>query len=199
MMDFTPEQYRDQYRKLDNLIPHDLAWTSSAAIVIRRGDTFRVHGSGTLMRIGEKSFLVTASHVLESAADSNLQLLVQGTNKMLGLNGTAIVCPGHTIDVAAFELSPGMVETVPPGAFLSWDHVSMSEVSEDALFAVFGFPEFMATFEQEKFKLARFHYMAPEFKGEASSLARIIHRIDRSGDDLVDVRDSDEGHRDFRP
>jgi prepilin-type N-terminal cleavage/methylation domain-containing protein len=30
-------------------------------------------------------------------------------------------------------------------------------------------------------------------------LTRIIHRIDRSGDDLVDVRDSDEGHRDFRP
>jgi hypothetical protein len=32
-----------------------------------------------------------------------------------------------------------------------------------------------------------------------AALARIIHRIDRSGDDLVDVRDSDEGHRDFRP
>src|SRR5206468_3356654 len=61
---FTEEEYSQVIRRIDKMVPTDLVSASSVAILIERGPQLGILGSGTLFRIGEESFVITAAHVM---------------------------------------------------------------------------------------------------------------------------------------
>jgi hypothetical protein len=97
---FSEEQYRTRAEQIEKLIPFDLAWGSSAAILIQPGKTLRVCGSGTLFRISEQSFVVTAAHVVEQGHGSNLRIIVADGSELMPFEGEGILGPSDTTDVA---------------------------------------------------------------------------------------------------
>jgi hypothetical protein len=172
--DFTEEDYRAVAQRFDALIPYELAWGSSVAILINRGENTHVHGTGTLFRIADESFLITATHVIEQANKQNLRIAASN-NRIIPLIGMAILGEPR-FDVAAIQLSPLVVEQLEGKLFLRLHDVCFEQDLSNAMFWVCGFPEILSNHENEILKLTRFHHMADAYDGDTSALANYEER-----------------------
>lgn len=167
--EFSDSDYAAVARRMDVLVPHDLAWKSSVAILIERGASLHVHGTGTLVRIEEESFLVTARHVIERATGQNL--LITGSNsEIVPLVGEAILSDVEQFDVAAIPLTSSVTDRLQDATFLRLDHMLFEMKQMVGLYAIFGFPEIMAFYEKGSLTITRFHLVTPLFDGEAGGL-----------------------------
>ena len=80
-------------------------------------------GTGTLFRVADTSFLVTASHVADIAAVHKYQLYI--TDATQGSNGIALEGNLHSernLDVAVWELTSRVVAELPNRKFLTVHH-----------------------------------------------------------------------------
>ena len=169
-MTFTDSDFAAAAQRIEKGVPFDLAWASAVAILVQRGSTAQVHGSGTVFRIADESFIITAAHVIESKGSNNLMILLAGDDRPLPCHGEAIVSASVTTDVAALQLPPEIAEQIPPSRFLRFDNVSLAQNAKNAMFAVFGFPQIMCSHNKGILKVTRFHHVAPVFEGPASDL-----------------------------
>ena len=102
------------------------------------------YGTGTLIRIADESFLITAHHVLETIVDQGLVPQVfdgaQGTAKLIFLDSPArsFVDP---FDVSIVRLSQRVVDALPNRKFLRLSDMDLLDPPlRKGLFYVFGYP-----------------------------------------------------------
>jgi hypothetical protein len=174
MQTFTQQEYAHVAARIDALMPWDLAWGSTVAILIARGTSLHVFGSGTLLRIADESLLVTASHVIEKAGAQNLCIIRAGQTRkddIVPLEAEAILSDSDGLDVAVLRLNPSVVADFANKDFLRLDRVCRDkEDLSEAMFAVIGFPEIMSGIENGILKFTKFHHIAPAYEGDGFAL-----------------------------
>lgn len=167
---FTEEQYSQVIQRIDKMVPTDLVSASSVAILIERGPQLGMLGSGTLFRIAEESFVITAAHVMKRGEGRNLRLApnLGGPGDIIPFEGDAILDERDTFDVAAVHLKPHVAEKIDPKRFLRLTNVSFVEDFAEGIFIVFGYPEMMFSHDKSNLKIILFRHGGPVYTGETS-------------------------------
>jgi len=114
---------------------------------IRVGDPImRVYGTGTLFRVAECSFLVTAAHVMQQYARNECELYISdlggndGGDRAVPLWGHAIQYSDARLDVGLLELPPDVESAIPHRRFLNLANVDLQRNIRPGMFALFGYP-----------------------------------------------------------
>ena len=127
--------------------PH--AWDCTVPIVIAHEGAVYHHGTGTLFRIADEFFLVTAGHVIKQASELGKTLGIGGSDDghFIALNGQSLVSSkgqygksGDPFDVALHRFSPDAVVRLTKKRFLLLDDVEFDSQSPTAVYTIFGFP-----------------------------------------------------------
>ncbi|HJT77631.1 MAG TPA: hypothetical protein VJ739_10565 [Gemmataceae bacterium] len=188
-MEFTDEQYRQVIHRVGKMVPFDLASASSVAVLIERGSQLGIQGSGTLFRIAEESFVITAAHVIKDSNRRNLRLApgLCYSGEVIPLDGEAILDERDEFDIAAVHLKGRVAERIDPKRFLRLNNISFAEDLAKGLYAVFGYPEMMFSHDKDELKIVLFYHGGPVYAGETS----VIPNFDASASLLLDA-DIDE-------
>jgi hypothetical protein len=200
---FTEQEYAQVAARIDALMPWDLAWGSTVVILIVHGNTLKVFGSGTLLRIGDESLLVTATHVIEDAGAENLCIVrADQTRKddIIPLECDGILGDRDRSDVAVLRLKPSVVENLADNDFLRLDRVCRDrEDLSQAMLAAIGFPEIMSGIENGILKFVKFHHIAPAPESVGFGLEKFDRGMHFLVDaDLSETRTSDGKLMEFR-
>jgi hypothetical protein len=199
---FTEEEYARAQARIDALMPWGVAWRSTVVILIVRGNSLQVFGSGTLLSIDGESLLVTAGHVIEDAGAQNLTIIrADQTQKddIIPLEGEAVVSPRDKLDIAVLRLKPEVAARFDKGDFLRLEQTCRDRDLAEAMFAVIGFPEIMSGIEGGILKFTKFHHVAPSFVGKVSGLKLFDSRIHFLVDaDLSETRLMDGKFMEFK-
>jgi hypothetical protein len=169
---FTEEQYSQVIRRIGNMVPTDLVSASSVAILIELGSRLSVLGSGTLFRIAEESFVITAAHVMKDSKGKNLRLAPGLCNPVdvIPLQEAAILDERDAFDVAAVHLDSHVAEKIDPRRFLRLCNVSFIEDFAEGFYLVFGYPQMMFSHAQGSIRIVLFHHGGPAYKRETSMI-----------------------------
>lgn len=199
---FTEEEYTSVAARIDSLMPWQLAWNSTVALLVVQAQRLQAFGTGTLLKIADEHLLITATHVIEDANAQNLLLLradMKRKEDVIPLEAEAILGERDGLDVAILRLRPQVVERLGDGVFLRLDHFCYEQSISDAMFAVMGFPAIMASHENGIVSITKFHHVAPAFEGDVSTLlgfdARTHFLVDAG---LVGTRTVDGKQLEFR-
>jgi hypothetical protein len=179
-MEFSEEQYRRRGEQWAKMVPGELAWGAMVAIMIERGSALQVLGSGTLFRIADRSFVITAAHVMQQGMGSTLRIIPADTpnsHKILSFAGDGILESTSNADVAALHLLPKVADQIDPTRFLRLDHISLSQNIDNGLFAVFGFPSMMSFPQGADLKVTKFSLMASIYEGDTDALENFDPRV----------------------
>ena len=112
------------------------------------------HGTGTLIRIAESHFLVSAAHVLTRSGFTNQQLSITGSDGRLVSLQSADCC--HSVgqpscwgddcfDVALWRLNDQIVQQLPANEFLGQMDLQFDARLDKGKFFVFGYPIIWST------------------------------------------------------
>ncbi len=139
---------KNQYKWLsDSLI--SVIKKSTIPILVNQGEIYRQHGTGTLLRVAERSFLVTAAHVFRSAQQNNLTLYIGASeSKVVPLSGKFYYTPGgedDPYDLGVRELSQSVVDNLKSLEFARLlDVITPSKIDPDDLYCLAGFPTLLS-------------------------------------------------------
>ena len=108
------------------------------------GNQVYQYGTGTLFQIGNRRFLVTAAHVVNTANKQQARLHVpektDGDAPLISLHGLSGFGGESPLDVVTIELPDAIVDRMPARRFLRQTEVSHDEDSALDVFYLFGFP-----------------------------------------------------------
>jgi hypothetical protein len=198
---FTEEQYSQVIQRIDKMVPTDLVQASSAAILVERGPQLGIIGSGTLLRIADESFLITAAHVMTQGERKNLRLVpnLAGPDQIVPLEGEAILDTRDAFDIAAVQLKPQVAQKIDAKRFLCLTQVCFIEDFAEGLFMVFGYPEMMFSHDKGNLKIILFHHGGPVYTGETSVIPNYEPHVSLLLDaDVDETRGVDGKPIDFR-
>jgi hypothetical protein len=167
-MGLTQQQWN---REMERLQPQNAA-EASVSIVIVVGAALQQFGTGTLFRIGDEAFLVTAGHVIAKARARGKTLAATTKKSFVSLSGEWIVNE-RPFDVALLRLSHQVVEKLDGMTFLRLDDVSFDENLSHGIFTVFGFPSIWSspsTDDGQPLDLQPLRYTALMHDGDTNSL-----------------------------
>ncbi len=186
-MNFDEHDYRRAFEKVDLLIPYELAKKSSVPILTKRGNAFCVLGTGTLFRIADTSFLVTATHVIEEADNKKLVFTVPHSDDIIPLGGMGFLANRDPFDIGVIQLDSQVSNRLEDKNFLRLHHVCDERVDNEGLYCLLGYPEIMCEHENGILDLIMLYLTVPPYIGETSALdgyQEIYHL-------LLDARKSD--------
>lgn len=152
--------------------------TCAVAILNRTGDGFLQRGTGTLFRIGLRSFVITASHVVVAGKlEKPLRLCIVGQSGIpVQLNGPAIVshetggADDDQADVAAVELNSGVVRALGESEFLHQVDVAPDDDCPPDYYFFTGFPTVWAKLDDQPDQgLELLTYCTQPYEGSTSS------------------------------
>jgi hypothetical protein len=125
-----------------SLLLPDVAWKSTVPIFVILGETLAPHATGTLLRIAEAHFLVTAAHVLETAEKYKAEIAVGviGNAHPLKIAGASFKSTDDALDVAIWRLSDKSVEFLSANTFLQLRDIRTPDRFDDDFYFVCGFP-----------------------------------------------------------
>lgn len=133
----------------DSLTP--LIWESTVPIVAEQDGILRQHGTGTLFRIAQRYFVVTAAHVLEEAREHDVTLRIlekePGTKLMQIVGDFQCIRPKHgkdIFDLAVRELDQEMLEFLAGYRFVNLLDIDTTQNVANDLYFVCGFPTKLA-------------------------------------------------------
>jgi len=147
------------------MVPWNLAWNSIVAIVIQQGPRPSLHGTGTLLKIADLHFVITAAHVI-TGGNNNLFMIPSDSPLKVFFIGEAILA--SNVDVGVLELNSEEAKKIPPERFLRLDHFSTDVGTADSLYAVMGFPQMMFNLENER--VIKYHLLATAWEGNPEEL-----------------------------
>jgi hypothetical protein len=126
-------------------------------------------GTGTLFRVGERSFLVTARHVVDQGGRLGLPLMIFNdgpTLRRIQLEGRLLRSQPSPFDLALFELTGEIVSGLSNKRFLRLADIELRSTVGPGYFWVHGFPEVMTHWDSDasRFTLQRFMLGAPRLE-----------------------------------
>jgi len=148
-------------------------------------------GTGILLHIGDRHFLLTAAHVLDDTEDYDLFIPSNRSGALIPLEGDSFksVAPGGNreddlIDIAVVSLKPQTVDEIGSDSFLSISMVDVDDIGEQgATYIAMGYPgkkNAKANWGKRKYKRIPISYTAnilPEEKLSGMGLRRASHLL----------------------
>lgn len=187
MTSHNASSQKDLYRKINSLIPSE-AWESTVGIIIVRGRSLYQFGTGTLLRIADQSFIVTAAHVIKEAHRyDNSLCITEPTGSFIQVSGNWI-CSAKgqygtsedLFDIAVLQLDQTVVEKLTEKSFLRLYDVSFIEDLSSGVFCLFGYPTVWSqpsTNADTKLSLKPFQYATYAFDGSTDTLPEYQERF----------------------
>lgn len=175
---FSPQ--KDLYRRIESFIP-SRAKESTVAIVLVQGTVLRQFGTGTLFRVADHSFLVTAAHVAQEAPNYGEGLCIPKANgSFVQIHGTWICSSAgqygtatDPFDIAILRLGSSIVDGLDDESFVRLDDISSSEDLSNGIFCLFGYPTIWSqpsTDENIRLKNKLWQYTTYAFEGATENL-----------------------------
>jgi len=169
------------------LLPSSV-WKSTVPIVEVRGSRLCQFGTGTVLRIADAAFLVTAAHVaLAMRRDGVKYALGAPSGSFTDVSGDWITsAPGQygfrddPFDVAVLKLGEKQVSALFGIEYLQMDDVSDAVGSGRFLFCLCGFPSVWSTpseGEGQALSLKPFQFTTYEYEGSTSGLGTFEPRF----------------------
>lgn len=188
-MDEIARQTIEINRVASSLLP-TAAWASTVPIVSAIGETTQHLGTGTLFRIGDAGFLITAGHVFKKAAEFQATIGIGGTThgRFVSLaNGYTLVstegqygCSFDPLDIGLHRLSSTVADQIPTHRFLRFDEVEFVAQPPGGVYTMVGFPTFWSTpsrSSDEKVSYRALEFTACRYDRDCSGLERYQERL----------------------
>ncbi len=159
---------------LNSLIPPK-AWESSVSLVIAHEYEKELHqfGTGTLLKIADDTFLVTAAHVVTQAYEHDKALCVATGNSFTQVYGNWRCSAGSDpFDVAVLRLPADVTSKMREVSYLRLQDVEFSADLSKSVFCLFGYPNRLSTpsTPYTTMRLKPFQYMTYDYEGETNTL-----------------------------
>jgi hypothetical protein len=165
------------------------AWDCTVPIVIFHEGAVRHFGTGTLFRVADHFFLVTAGHVIKQACEHNKSLGIGGSDDghFIALSGETLVSSegqygtsADPLDIALHRLSPATVARLVKKRFLLFDDIEFEPQSATAVYTIFGFPAVWSSPSKtvdEKVTYKALQYTTYRYDRDASALEEYQDRL----------------------
>jgi hypothetical protein len=158
---------------LESLIPAEVR-EAAVPLVLVQGSTLTQFGTGTLLRIADESFVVTASHVISKAEERQGGLCIAGPHgSFVPLAGEWLCSAEGHADVAVARLAAVSNQPLAEARFLRYGDVSMRGDLSTGVFVVFGYPSLWSepsTSAKTVLQFGTFQYVTYPFDGETAAL-----------------------------
>jgi len=176
----TPDEIHAFLERMQAAL-HPLFLSCVVPISCSRDGVFGVCGTGTLFRVANKSFLVTASHVYDEAEKRGFQLAICDlvpTTPAIPLHGRI---QGHDhYDVAIWELPQDVVDGLPNRSFLTVHHADREgRRQSQGGYCVHGFPVAFSSVDlgNELVKANPFTFWAGTYQADTSNFTNYDPKI----------------------
>lgn len=174
-MEDRDERQRDVNARVSAHIPPDMV-DSAVPIVIAHDGAVHQWGTGTLFRVGDYHFLVTAAHVVKDACSHGKTLGIGGApnGRFIALTGNAIVCSDDhdRLDVALYHLPSNVLPRLSQARFLQLHDIDFGEQSPTAVNSLLGFPAAWSspsTKPEEALRLKALQYTAFRYNRDTAT------------------------------
>jgi hypothetical protein len=169
-------------RAFSTSIPDTVA-NSSVAIVAANNPVIRHFGSGTLLSVADRHFVVTAGHVIRKASDAQSTVGITGglENFFIATAGKWILSAqtqndtdGDPFDIAIYQLGQSQIEKLGERTFLRIGDVSFISDLSHGFFVVSGFPSIWSTESSgahEKMNLRLLQYSTYSYNRSTAALS----------------------------
>jgi hypothetical protein len=168
----TPE-LREFLARVDKEMEPLLSGSVLPVVVMANGRTGLI-GTGTLFRVADVSFLVTASHVLAKAKKLGGDLYIfdhPGHGGGIQLHGETDLYP--ELDVTVWRLPEDVVAAMPNRKFLTVHHADRdNRRPRKGIYLIHGYPEcwYSADTEQKELTFRSFTAVCGEYSGDTKDL-----------------------------
>jgi len=175
---------------------------STIAIVGANAPAVRHLGSGTLVRVADEKFVVTAGHVIRTGSEwkATLGVSVGASGNFIAMPESWILSSGvtnrsgkDTYDIAVCRLNEEQVAKLGGQTFLRLSDISFSEDVSHGYFLVSGFPQIWSTAcdqQADTMKLRLLHLSTSAYDGDTAGLDSYNRRyhilLNAKHDDFVD-------------
>jgi hypothetical protein len=181
-MSYTDDEQRFQAttnRTVGSQIPR-WAWDSVVSIVLSSEKTLHQFATGTLFRVADQRFVVTAAHAIRKASGHGKTIgITCGSNSFVSASGNWICAEPFQydsvedpFDIAIYRIPDEIVPRFNTQRFIQLSQVNFEAVSS-GVFVMFGYPGIWAVpskNDDEKLKIKPLEYTAIGYGGDVSSL-----------------------------
>jgi hypothetical protein len=187
MNDNSPSSQEFVNKRINDCIPPG-AWKSNVGIIIVLDKTLRQFGTGTLLRVADASFLVTAAHVIKEASKLDKGLCITASDgSFVQVHGNWM-CSSEgqyettedPFDIAVLQLDYNIVERLKDNLFLRLDDVNFDENLSNGIFCLFGYPSLLSQPSinaDTKLILKPFQYATSLYEGKTDMLSGYQNRF----------------------
>lgn len=178
---------KNLYRRIESFIPSK-AKESAVPIVLIHGTELHQFGTGTLLRVADHSFIVTAAHVVKDARQDDEGLCIPRADGSFaqihgdwicsseGQYGTAV----DPFDLAILHLDSSSVKGLTNESFLRLDDISFTEDLSNGIFCLLGYPTLWSqpsTDDHTGLDLKLLLYITYVFEGSTDALSEYQARF----------------------
>lgn len=163
------------HQALNSLIPPN-AWGSSLILVIADNKKQELHqfGTGTLLKVADDSFIVTAAHVVIDANEYNMGLCVATGNSFTPLDGKWCYPSKRIIDIAILRLSQDLASKLDQASYVRLQDVEFNTDLSKGVFCLLGYPARLSnsssTASNPIMNIKPFQYITTAYEGETRLL-----------------------------
>jgi hypothetical protein len=167
------------YHRYNAVIP-DRAWNSTVSLaIVHNENELHQFGTGTLLRVGECCFVVTAGHVVKMASENKRALLIPITNStFIHLPGG--YCTDDIQDVGVIRLTKSDIDSLKNKSFLQLLDIGFYDDLVSRVFGVFGYPAKLAdpaTSKNNQLVLQPFQFVTYAYDGYVDALGHYDEKV----------------------
>ena len=183
------------------------AWDCTTPIVIAHEGAVRHHGTGTLFRVADHFFLVTAGHVLKQACEHGKTLGIGGSDDghFIALSGKTVVSSegqygtsADPFDIGLHRLAPDAIARLSKKRFLIFNDIEFDPQSATAVYTLFGFPVVWSSpssSPEEKVKYKAIQYTTYRYDRDTATLQEYQERLHLLLDGQFDQATNEDASR----
>ena len=164
----------------NNYLVPDKIWDSTVSLAIVHNEAeLHQFGTGTLLRVGDYYFVVTAGHVVRQASENNRALLIP-TNQRPFIQLQGGYCSDDGQDIGVIQLTPSNADQLHGKSFLQLLDVAFDDDLASGTFGIFGYPGRLAqpgTPNNSQMILQPFQYITYAFDGAVDALGNYDRKL----------------------
>jgi hypothetical protein len=165
------------------------AWDCTVPIVISHEGAVHHFGTGTLFRVADYFFLVTAAHVIKQACEHGTTIGIGSADNghFIALGGETLVTSdgqygtaADPLDIALHRFSTSAVDRLTNKRFLVFDDIEFDPQSATGVYTIFGFPAVWSSSSKsvdEKVMYKALQYTTYRFDRDTSRLEEYQERL----------------------
>lgn len=132
------------FEKLNSFVP-SLPWNSTINIVTAiNGDLYQ-WGTGTLLKIANNSFIITAAHVVSKIYQHKMQLYTSSNGSFVHLYGDWVYrTESDLFDIAILRLHPNISSQIGTKSYIGLYNIDFTDDHIKGIFYLCGYPEILS-------------------------------------------------------